>query len=113
SAAEEIGQPAVQRQAPRFSRTGAPDVAVTSLMVAVRLEGQVLDRLLDRFRLVLCPLARVQEQDILGAHDGLEALLAALAIFPRLGVEAANHTHAAPLVEEAPALLSQPLPRLN
>jgi hypothetical protein len=45
--------------------------------------------------------------ELIGADDRLEAILAALAVFPRLGVEAANHAHAAPFVEGASALLGQ------
>jgi hypothetical protein len=82
-------------------------------MATGRLEGQLLDSLLDRGGLVLPTLARVQEQDVLGADDGLVALLAALAVFPRLGLEAANHAHAAALVKEARALLGQLVPGLN
>src|SRR5215218_1246915 len=67
-------------------------------VAAARLERQLLDRLFRGRRLVVRAFARVEEQDILGAHQRLEALLAALAVFPRLGLEAANHAHAAALM---------------
>src|SRR6266508_414803 len=72
-----------------------------------RLEGQLLGDLFDRLVLVLPALARVQEQHLIGADDGLEALLAALAILPRARVQAADYTHAAPFVNEARALLGR------
>ena len=53
----------------------------------MRVFDQILDRLLDRFRIGRPLLTRVQEQHLLSAHEGLVALLAALAVFPRLCVQ--------------------------
>jgi len=79
----------------------------------LRVFDQILDRLLDRFRIGRPLLTRVQEQHLLSAHEGLVALLAALAIFPRLRVQAADHAYAAALVQGLRAALGQFLPRLN
>src|SRR5262249_23742468 len=85
-------------------------------VAAAQLEGQILDNLdslLDRLSLVVVLLACIQEQHILRADHCLEALLPALAVLPRARVQAADDPHAATLVQVAPALLGQLVPRLN
>src|SRR3954464_15901640 len=79
----------------------------------IGLEGQILDRLLGCLRLGCRLLACIQEQHFLSAHEGLVALLAALTVFPRLRVQAADYAHAAALMQRLRAALGQLLPGLD
>src|SRR5688572_5917229 len=85
-------------------------------MAADQLEGQILDdfnRVLSRLDLLVLLGRCIQEQHILRAHDGLVALLPALAILPRACLQTADYAHPAALVHIAPTLLGQLVPSLD
>src|SRR5262249_26272743 len=91
-------------------------IAYGSSFLHFAIEGQGLSdfhALLDCLSRLGRAWTRVQEQHLVGADDRLEALLAALAILPRAGVQAADHAYTAALMDKPRAHLGQLVPRLD